>query len=535
MFLLSMVLALVTVAVYLPVHHHPFFNLDDSLYVSGNAHVLSGLSWSTVRWAFTSFDMSNWVPLTFLSHSVDYDLFGLNPAGHHDVNVLFHTVNVLLLFWVLQVATGKVARSFMVAALFGLHPLNVEAVAWLAERKTVLSMVFFLAALGAYHWYARKPQRGRYAVVVVLFALGLMAKAQVITLPFVLLLWDYWPLGRMLPRRHDANSQPARTPALPARSFSRLVLEKVPLLFLCALDAAATLYSEHDARPALWPPISERLGNGVVSYVLYIKRAFWPSALAPLYPNRGNSLTLWDISVAAIFLLAVTAGVIAARRHRYLLVGWFWFLGTLVPTLEIVQFGKEGMADRFAYQALIGLFIMVTWGVADWAKQRHISPKWLMAASAAAVAALAGVTHVQVGYWKDDLTMWQHAADTVKGHWQAEDNIAVGMMHRGRTEAEVMPHFFRAAEMNPRDPVSNIHLAIYEQKNGRLREAIAHYDKVLLTEAPPQVEAQIYQNMGIAYSELDEAAKAQECFDKAVTLRIHPLTQPEQHSDIRKR
>lgn len=515
-FVLTLALLLATIAVYLPVHYHPFFNVDDGLYVLHNEHVREGLSWETVKWSFTAFDRSNWVPLTFLSHALDYQLFGEQPAGHHDVNIIFQALNAVLLFWVLAAATGSVNRSFMVAALFALHPVNVEAVAWIAERKTLLSMFFFLLALGAYRRYTRQPRVGRYLVIVLLFALGLCAKAQIITLPFVLLLWDYWPLERILPQQPQNSSATVRTPA---KSLSWLIMEKLPLLAIGVLSAIFTLYSEHDARPHLWLPLSERLGNAIFSYATYIQKTFWPSGLAPLYPNRGASLSPWQIAADALFLLALTGWVIVARRHRYLPVGWFWFLGTLVPMLQIVQFGKEGMGDRFAYQALIGLFIMLCWGIADVAERRQLSPVWLTAASLIVLMALAVTARHQVNFWKDDLTMWQHAAATVKGHWEAEDNIGVALLRSGRPEDEVMPHFARAAQMNPADPVSNMHVAVFDQKTGQLREAIAHYENVLSTPSPAVIRAQIYQNMGLAYTDLGDPAKAQQCFNQAADLR----------------
>ena len=515
---LSCILLLITVVVYFPVLHHPFFNLDDGLYVVHNEHVREGLSWKTVKWSFTAFDRSNWVPLSFVSHALDYQIFGDDPSGHHAVNLALQALNAVLLFWVLQAATGSMGRSFMVSALFALHPLNVEATVWIAERKTVLSMVFFLLALGAYRWYARQPGIGRYAVVALLFSLGLCAKAQVIVLPAALLLWDYWPLQRMFPPPEaNASANPSRT--YPARSLLWLVLEKLPLLVLCGVDAVFTIRSEHEARLHLWPPLSERLGNAVYSYARYIEKAFWPSAMAPLYPNPGNMLSRVQIGGACCLLLVITALVVYYRRHRYLPMGWFWFLGTLVPMMQIVQFGKEGMADRFAYQALIGLFVMVCWGLADCAQQWRISPKWLLASGLAVLLVLSVITRRQVGYWRDDLTLWRHAASVVPGHWQAEDNIGVALLRQGNPESVALPHFFRAVQIHPTDPVSNMHVAIYDQQNGKLREAIAHYDEVLLTPAPPDVDAQIYQNEGLAYTALGDKEKAKECFDRAISLR----------------
>src|SRR5271165_55118 len=348
--LLGLLLAVATAVVYYPVHTHPFANFDDGPYVYANPHVRAGLSWETVKWAFTSFgsvtpDVPDWHPVTWLSHALDTQIFGVDPAGPHDENLLLHVLNVVLLFWVLQQATGFAGRSAMVAALFALHPINVESVAWIAERKNLLSMTFFLLALGAYRWYASNPRAGRYLAVAFLFACGLMAKPQVITLPFVLLLWDYWPLRRMF-----ATGRPAvAETVMPARSFSWLVLEKLPLIALSAASAVVTIMAQQEAGAMSgphWQPFPIRIENAVVSYVRYVGKAFWPSHLALVYPHPGSSLPAWQVMTAPLLLLAVSALVVAARhRRRYLLVGWLWFLGTLVPMIGLVQVGVQAMAD----------------------------------------------------------------------------------------------------------------------------------------------------------------------------------------------
>ncbi len=510
--LLSLALILGTVLVYLPVHGFAFFSLDDRFYVLDNVHIHDGLNWTTIRWAFTSFDHANWIPLSFLSHALDYQMFGPDPAGHHDVNVLFHALNAAILFWVLKRATGYAGRSFMVAALFALHPLNVEAVAWVAERKTVLSMLFFLLALGAYRWYTEQPSDRRYFVVAGLFALGLMAKAQIITLPFVLLLWDFWPLQRMFPPGQHATG-------FPGKDVLGLVKDKIPLLFLCAADAIFTIFSEGVARPRFWPPFTERLGNAIFSYGRYIRTIFWPSGLVPMYPNPGNSLTVWQIGGASLLLLTVTALVVLGRQRRYLVVGWLWFLGTLVPTLQIVQFGKEGMADRFAYQALIGIFIMICWGVSDWASQYRLSPAWLAGASAVVLLALIMVTHQQIGYWKDPHTMWTHALQVVNNHWEADDQLGLELARQGKPD-EALPYFYKATLSAPDDALSNVQIALYAQKHGHLQEAITRYDHALRDPALPSEQLPyIFGNMSLAYRQLGDVAKAEEYAARARSLQ----------------
>jgi protein O-mannosyl-transferase len=511
--ILGLLLAVATIAVYAPVHHHPIFNLDDGFDVFDNVHIQHGLDWETIKWSFAAFDMANWIPLSWLSHAVDYQIFGDNPAGHHDVNVLFHALDAVLLFWVLRRATGYTWRSFMVAALFALHPMNVEAVAWIAERRSVLSMFFFLLTLGAYRWYAKEPRESRYLVVALLFALGLLAKPQVITLPCVLLLWDYWPLQRMFPTA--PSSSPPPSDVLPRQPLSKLMWEKVPLLSLCAIDAYFTVSAQGSVRPGLMPPLSARLKNAVFSYVMYIKKAFWPSGMAPELPHRGASLAAWQVAGSLALLIAITVLVLVYRRYRYLPVGWFWFLGTLVPMIGILQAGHQGMADRFGYNAYLGLFILVCWGVSDWARQRHLSTAWLAGASAIVLLALTIVTSRQISYWQDNLTLWSHAVQVVPNHWAAEVNVGLQLQKQGKM-AEALPHYRRAISIYPYEAVSNMAVGYDEQTHGNSSSALEHYQHALsdfdLTDGE---RAQIWRNMGVAYRDLGDPVKAQECFETA--------------------
>src|SRR5271166_5172100 len=392
-FFFGLLLVVLTSAVYYPAHHDPFLNYDDDDYVTANPRISHGLSWDTVEWSFTTYHASNWHPLTWLVHAVDVQLFGLSPARHHDVNVILHLMNVLLLFWVLQRATGYSGRSFAVAALFALHPMNVESVAWVAELKTMLSMIFFLLALGAYRWYAREPRVGRYLAVACLFALGLMAKPQVITLPFVLLLWDYWPLQRMFASVGEPASGTAIQTVIPARSLSQLIWEKVPLFFIIAMDAAVTMKAQGVARPSNWSyTFWIRVGNAIVAYARYLGKTFWPAHLALLYPHPGNSLRLWEVTASALLLVTITGFVALNWQRRYLVVGWFWFLGTMVPMVGIVQVGRQAIADRYAYLPFIGLFIMICWGVAVWAQQCRLPTALLAGTTIVVLLALMAVT-----------------------------------------------------------------------------------------------------------------------------------------------
>ena len=518
--LLSLLLAAGTLTLYFPVSQHPFLNYDDDEYVTDNAHVKAGLTADTAAWAFTTYDAANWHPLTWLSHALDYQLFELNPAGHHDTNLLLHALNVLLLFWVLWRATGYVGRSLMVAALFALHPINVESVAWVAERKNLLSMLFCLLALGAWGWYARRPGVGRYAVVALLFALGLMAKPQVITLPFVLLLWDYWPLRRM--KLRQPQNLPT-TASLPQYSFFRLIAEKLPLLALSAASAVITMRAQHlggGINPGV--PLASRLANAVVSYARYLGEAFWPAGLAPFYPLPRTSPAIASVAGAVLLLFAITVLVVAGRRHRYLLVGWLWFMGTVVPMIGLVQVGRQAMADRYAYLPFVGLFIMVCWGLSDWADRRKISLAWQAAASVAVLLALAVVTYRQISYWQDNVDLWTHTLQVTSNNYIAEDYLGKAVQAEGKPQ-QAMPHFVRATEIEPAYVFPYVHIGIYEHQQGNLRQALERYLKVIsLTQNDiphyAEVRHRIFVNMASAYSGLGDFKQARESLQSAVNL-----------------
>ncbi len=533
--LLGLLLVVATLALYWPVNHHPFVNYDDDLYITVNPYVKSGLSWTTVKWAFTTYDEANWHPLTWMSHALDCQLFQLNPAGHHEENLLWHVLNVLLLFWILQKATGYLGRSAMVAGLFALHPINVETVVWVAERKNLLSMFFFLLALGAYRWYAREPRLGRYVVVASLFTLGLMAKPQIVTLPFVLLLWDYWPLRRMFAA--DEASASASSAVIPPRSVSWLALEKLPLLALSAASAFITMRAQ-EYGGGINPDValSNRLGNAIVSYARYLGKAFWPVRLAPMYPLPGNSLRTWQVLASLILLLAITALAIAARRRRrYLLVGWLWFLGTLVPMIGLVQVGVQAMADRYAYLSFVGLFIMVCWSVADlYPASREIPAasgraKWeerrsfaLAGIAVVALLALMVVTHRQIDYWNDNVGLWEHTLQVTPPNWVAENNLAHALLNKGQPE-DAITHFRSAVAINPSDADSTLNLGAYAQSHDDLPLAIERYKKVLaLTDKTARLNAPkralTFRNMGHAYRHMKEDEKARDCYRQAVDL-----------------
>jgi len=402
--ILCLLLAGLTIAVYSPAIEYPFLILDDHDYVSANSHIHGGLRWNTIRWAFTSTAAANWHPLTWLSHALDYQLFALNPAGHHLDSVLIHALNAVLLFLLLGWITKRRGPSLVVAALFALHPINVESVAWVAERKNVLCTLFFLLAIGAYAWYAKTLSWRRYLLMAGLFAAGLMAKPMVITLPFVFLLLDYWPLGRIA-------GSPASDANLPQLEATKLLLEKIPLLLLSACSAWITLKAQSSGmavRSLGQFPLAVRIENATVSYCLYLWKTLWPARLA-LYPHSAIRLPAWQWILSPLVLISITALVVAFRRKRYLPVGWFWFLGTLVPVIGLVQVGEASMADRYAYIPLIGIFMMITWGVDDWAQKREVRAVWRVIPALCVLVALGFATNRQLNYWDSDYDLWAHA------------------------------------------------------------------------------------------------------------------------------
>lgn len=412
---LSILLAVATVALYIPVFGSPFVVMDDQTYVTGNRHVQEGLNWRTIHWAFTSTETgAYWHPLTWLSHALDCQLFGLNPAGHHFHNVLIHALNVVLLFLLFAWMTKRVGASLLVAALFAVHPLNVESVAWVAERKNVLCTLFFLLAIGAYVRYVRRPHWQRYLAVVGLFAAGLMAKPMITTLPCLLLLLDYWPLNRTPLNRtmlDGGQNGQASASGIMRMGWGRLILEKIPLLLLSAASSRITLFTQGRVELSLAQlPLRFRAENAIVSYGLYLWKMLWPARLAAFYPYPLK-IPAWQWLSAVLVLLAGTVLVLIFRRKGYLPVGWFWFLGTLVPALGLVQVWKQAMADRFAYIPLIGIFIMIAWVFDDWAEARRLRTVWRVVPALGVLLALAAVSVRQMGYWGSQYDLWSRALE----------------------------------------------------------------------------------------------------------------------------
>jgi tetratricopeptide (TPR) repeat protein len=517
--IVCLLLAVVTLALYNPVNRHPFVNYDDDRYVTENPHIRQGLTADTFTWALTSTEQANWHPLTWMSHALDVSLYRLNPVGHHFTNFLLHAVNVILLFLLLMWATSRLGPSLFVAALFALHPINVESVAWVAERKNVLCTMFFLLTLWAYGWYARKPRWTRYLAVAALFAAGLASKPMVITLPFVLLLLDYWPLARV--RAANRNATTDVHSEHPTFSWSRLVIEKLPLLALSAASAVITMQAQQAGgavRTTIEFSFGVRIANAIYTYAMYLWKMVWPAHLAPLYPHPGDSLAAWKVTIASLVLLAISAAAWRFRTRRYLLVGWLWFLGTLVPVIGLVQVGEAAMADRYAYIPLIGIFMMIAFGVADWAEEKQFG-LWPALPAAAILVAIALTTHRQIGYWQSNEDLWSHALAVTKNNFVAEDNLGGALTLEGKEE-EAHLHFEAAARINPRDPLSRGNLGTYFQTHNQMREAIAQYEVALQLTSDPALLAQTYANLGAAYRALGEDDAAHENFDQS--LRLNP-------------
>ena len=513
--ILCLVLAAITLALYNPANSHPFVNYDDDRYVTENPHVRQGLTADTFLWALKSIEQANWHPLTWMSHALDCSLFRLNPSGHHFTSVLLHAVNVVLLFLLLMWATNRIGLSLFVALLFAVHPIEVESVVWVAERKNVLCTMFFLLTLLAYGWYARQPGWKRYLVVALGFAAGLASKTMVITLPFVLLLLDYWPLGR------DRGSDAAQR-SIPQRSWRALAVEKLPLLVLSAASAGITMYAQQAGgavRGTAQFSFSTRIANAISSYAAYLWKTVWPLHLAPVYPHPGNSFVVWKCFLAGLILIFTTVLIWKFRARRYLTVGWFWFLGTLVPVLGLVQVGDAAMADRYAYIPLIGVFVMIAFGTADWAEARRLT-KSAAVAGFILLLPLAFLAHQQIGYWRSNVDLWTHTLAVTDNNFIAEDNLGGALILEGKEE-EAFPHFEAAARINPQDPMSHGNLGTYFQTHHQLRQAEEEYGTAIALTSDAGLLAQTYSNLGAAQSANGEDDAARISFDKS--MRLNPL------------
>jgi tetratricopeptide (TPR) repeat protein len=466
-----------TAAVYWQVSRFDFVNYDDPTYVTENPNVLQGFTWEGIKWAFTSFYASNWHPLTWLSLMLDRELFGTGPRAFHLVSVLLHIANTVLLFIVMVRLSGASWPSFFVAAAFGLHPLHVESVVWVAERKDALSTLFWMLTMLAYVRYVERPTVGRYAAISAVYALGLMAKPMLVTLPFVLLILDWWPLERIKP-----HSQAESASATDYKcTVSHLVLEKIPLFVLSALSGVMTFIAQRSGGTMSGLQVfslSNRISNALVSYASYIVKMFWPSGLTVFYPHPQGNLADWKIIASLAVLVGVSILVFVCRRRRYLMAGWLWYLGTLVPVIGLVQVGTQGMADRYTYIPLTGLFIMAAWSVRDIASRWRYKKALTAAVGPILYAALMVCTFRQVGYWQDSITLFGHAINVTTGNYVAHNNLGTALAEKGDIEA-AMKQFEATLAIRPDDIDAHYNLAKALAKTGRTQEAAEHYNKVL--------------------------------------------------------
>ncbi len=509
---ISLVLLLLVLIVFWQATGHDFINYDDELYVTHNRQVQKGMTVEGIGWAFRTLDVANWHPATWLSHMLVCEFFGLNPFWHHLTNLLLHIASTLLLFRIFHRMTGEPIRSGFVAALFALHPLNVEPIVWIAERKGTLCTLFWMLSLLSYLRYLEKHKVGWYCLVILFFILGGMAKPMIVTLPFVLLLLDYWPLERFA-----ASPSKGDQPGKEGLAKYGPVMEKIPLFFITFLIAVAGFVAQQRGGALSTIdvlPIGTRISNAVVSYVMYLWKAFCPHDLTVFYPHR--TIPLWQVFASAAFLSVMSLGVVLARKRRpYLAVGWFWFLGTFVPVIQLVQVGRHFTADRYAYIPLIGIFIMIVWGLSDLLKTVPHGRKILTFSGMACVVVLAGLTWRQVGYWSDSETLFKHGLEVVSDNYVAHNGLARAYEAQGNSE-KAIHHFEAALRICPGFTDGRYNYGRILAENGRKREAAKAYLAVLETD-PDFVRAHV--NLGNILAEDGRFDEAVAHYQKALALK----------------
>jgi protein O-mannosyl-transferase len=506
-------LAAMVWAVFGQTRHHEFINYDDAAYVYENPAITGGLGWREMIWVFTHDNgLGGWFPVTDLSHMLDWQLYGPDAGGHHLTNVLLHAATAILLFLTLQQMTRRLWPCAFVAAVFAVHPLRVESVAWVVERKDVLSGLFFMLTLWAYTSYV-SHKGGRafrfYTLSLFSFALGLLSKTMLVTLPFVLLLLDYWPLGRV----------PAdKTMKAKCSALGVLLLEKIPFFLLSAAAAAATVLTQKNAvllaQGLTWP---WRIGNALLAYTDYLRHMFYPANLALGYPHPGTTLPAWHVVWSASLLIIISAGAIAGhRKHRYLLVGWLWYLVMLLPVIDIMQAGQNARADRYTYLPQIGLYLLLTWGAEEITRSwRHRRVVQGLAAAAILAGLLAGA-YVQTGYWKTSESLWRHALACTPDNEFVHNNLGNALVAREQW-AEAVQHFERALQIKPDYAQAHLNLGVALANQEKREDAIRHFERAL----------QLNPNSAEAHYNLGDALAAQGKWDEAIrqferALRLKP-------------
>lgn len=514
-FVIVLALIIVALAAYWQVQYFEFVNYDDQLYITQNPKTQAGITFRTVIKAFSDVSMSNWHPLTMLSHALDWQFFGDNAGGHHWTNLFLHIFNTILLFLLLNIMTGSIWRSAAVAVLFAVHPINAESVAWVAQRKNLLSTFFWFLTMLLYAWYVRKPQWKRYGAMFFCFALGLMSKPMLVTLPFVLLLMDYWPLNRASLQTIDTNEQNAGSVDQKGLWFL-LILEKIPLLILSAVFSGMALYTQNQANTMSsldYMPIVDRASNALWSYVLYLKKMFWPMDLAVFYPYVDVP---FKQALLAFALLTMITGICGKyhKRYPYLIVGWLWYLGTLVPVIGLIQIGAQSMADRYAYVSFIGLFIMTIWIGADVAN-KLIVKKLAAFTFFVIIVLLFYVARIQVQYWKNNYTIYTHAINTTVLNILPYKNLGLAMIEDNKPrEAAILLH--KAVRINGNDPSLRNSLGVALLMLGEYSEAEEQY-KAALRLNP--VHALAHNNLGMLYMNQNRTGEALMHFQQAIKIQ----------------
>ena len=505
-------------SVYLQVKDHQFISLDDNKYVTENSHVLSGLNLENIKWAFTSVYASNWHPITWISHMMDVDIFGMKPGMHHLTNVIFHILNSILLLIVLNQMTGALWRSAAVAALFAFHPLHVESVAWIAERKDVLSTFFWMLTMLAYHRYVGSRTISKYLLMILFFSLGLMAKPMLVTLPFVLLLLDFWPLKReelSLANNGPQTEQPW-WPKINLRDILRLIPEKVPLLIMALAACVVTVYAQSGEAVNSLEQVSfaSRIQNVIITYVAYLWKMVWPLNLAVFYPYP-KQFSILTVGLCLLLLIAITVIVLmSARRLPYLVTGWLWYLGTLVPVIGIVQVGYQSMADRYTYIPLIGIFVMIAWGIPELLDKWKFKKIALVRLTGIVIPILIVCSWMQVGYWENSITLYEHALTVTKDNYLVHTNLAAVLSEKGDFQGGTY-HFYEALKIDPQDVIANDGLGKIFYRTHKYDEAIKQFSEVLKLD-PKNVIA--HDELGGTLLEMGKYDEAIKRFSEALEL-----------------
>jgi protein O-mannosyl-transferase len=512
--LACILLTMAILAVYWQVGGFDFVNIDDPFYVKNNNIVGQGITLVGIKWAFTSVYVSNWHPLTWISHMLDVQVFGMRPGLHHFTNVFIHIINTMLLFMLFKNMTGAVWRSAAVAALFALHPIHVESVAWISERKDVLSTFFWILTVTAYIWYIKQRSLQRYLVVVISYILGLISKPMLVTLPFVLLLLDFWPLRRFEEDGPIGDKSSLRH-LVSVNKFATLVREKTPLIALAVISSGITFYAQNSGGSVVSQeiiPPATRMINAIISYVTYLEKMLWPLKLAAYYPYSQAFQPLIVIACASILLVITALVLLFVRYLPYLAVGWFWYIGTLIPVIGIIQVGDQSMADRYTYIPLIGVFLMVVWGLRDLLRKWHYGKISLGSSFALIIIPLMWTTWVQIGYWKNSETLFRHTLDIAGNNYFAHFNLAVALYDKGDIDGAI-EHYKEALQANPYHASSHKNLGNLLFLKGNIDEAIGHYISALKINKD---DAGGYYNLGTVYYKKGNLKKAIEYFQLAI-------------------